>query len=263
MNNDLYVSDLINHTRVTFDGSATIFNGVPDWVYEEEVFSRDSALWWSPDSTHLAYLRLNETAVPEFHLQMYTNINATYPEEVAIKYPKAGAPNPLASLHLYSLTLDTNIMLTSNSTTKATVATAAADSTLDEFEDADRIITDVTWATANHTYLLFKQTNRVQDVELTSLVDIDDHNLNKSTISNVRTYKPDDGGWVDSAQTMVYIPNSKSTDKTVRYLDVIDDGEGFMHLAVLNQNGQAKWLTSGEWEVISGSVVVDQSRRLV
>ncbi|KAI8889441.1 hypothetical protein K501DRAFT_282328 [Backusella circina FSU 941] len=251
-------SDLLNHTRITFDGSATIFNGVPDWVYEEEVFSKDSALWWSPDSTHLAYLRLNETAVPEFHLQMYTNINATYPEEVAIKYPKAGAPNPLASLHLYSLTLDTNIMLTSNSTTKAT-----AESKVDEFKDDDRIITDVTWATENHTYLLFKQTNRVQDIELTSLVGIDDANLNKSTISSVRTYKPEDGGWVDSAQTMVYIPNSKSTDKTVRYLDVIDDGEGFMHLAVLNQNGQAKWLTSGEWEVIAGSVIVDQSRRLI
>lgn len=34
MNNDLYISDLKKHTRVTFDGSKTVFNGVPDWVYE-------------------------------------------------------------------------------------------------------------------------------------------------------------------------------------------------------------------------------------
>lgn len=34
MENDLYVSDLVESTRVTFDGSATVFNGVPDWVYE-------------------------------------------------------------------------------------------------------------------------------------------------------------------------------------------------------------------------------------
>lgn len=77
-----------NVTRVTFDGSATIFNGKPDWVYEEEVFARDYALWWSPDSTHIAYLRFNETNVPEFHLQYYTTSNNSYPDEVALKYPK-------------------------------------------------------------------------------------------------------------------------------------------------------------------------------
>lgn len=32
--NDLYVTDLEKHTRVTFDGAPEIFNGVPDWVYE-------------------------------------------------------------------------------------------------------------------------------------------------------------------------------------------------------------------------------------
>lgn len=34
MDNDLYVTDLETERRITFDGSATIFNGVPDWVYE-------------------------------------------------------------------------------------------------------------------------------------------------------------------------------------------------------------------------------------
>lgn len=39
MDNDIYVANLDKnvHTRVTFDGSATIFNGVPDWVYEGKV----------------------------------------------------------------------------------------------------------------------------------------------------------------------------------------------------------------------------------
>jgi Tol biopolymer transport system component len=41
MNNDIYVANLDKntHTRVTFDGSATIFNGVPDWVYEGKATS--------------------------------------------------------------------------------------------------------------------------------------------------------------------------------------------------------------------------------
>lgn len=92
MGNEIYVTDLENVTRITFDGSATIFNGKPDWVYEEEVFAKDYALWWSPDSTHIAYLRFNETNVPEFHLQYYTaNTNNSYPSEVVLKYPKVRA----------------------------------------------------------------------------------------------------------------------------------------------------------------------------
>jgi dipeptidyl aminopeptidase len=153
-------------------------------------------------------------------------------------------------------------MVTSNSTTNATIETAQK---FFEFEDADRIITDVTWATETSTHLLFKQTNRVQDIEITSLVTIGSP-LNETSIENTRRYKPDDSGWVDSAQTMVYIPNSKPKDTTVRYLDVIDNGSGYMHLAVLKaSSGKSSpvWLTSGYWEVIPGTVVVDHERQLV
>ena len=27
------------------------YNGVPDWVFEEEVFEDNKALWWSPAGT--------------------------------------------------------------------------------------------------------------------------------------------------------------------------------------------------------------------
>ena len=88
MENDLYVSNLDEVRQITFDGSATVFNGVPDWVYEEEVFGKDYTVWWSPDSTHIAYLRFNETAVPEYHMPLYTSSNSSYPDEMSIKYPK-------------------------------------------------------------------------------------------------------------------------------------------------------------------------------
>lgn len=88
MNNDLYVTNLVNHTRITHDGSSTIFNGVLDWVYEEEIFDSNLAMWWSPDSTHIAYLRSNETNVHDIRLQHYTQENSIYPEETVVKYPK-------------------------------------------------------------------------------------------------------------------------------------------------------------------------------
>jgi dipeptidyl aminopeptidase len=96
-NNDLYViteSELAstnpNAIRVTTDGSSVVFNGVPDWVYEEEVFEGESALWWSPDGSTVAYLRSDETEVREYKLQYYNPSNDAFdvdqfPSELEMK----------------------------------------------------------------------------------------------------------------------------------------------------------------------------------
>ena len=35
------------------------YNGIPDWVFEEEVLEGNEALWWSPDSSKLVrYVRI-------------------------------------------------------------------------------------------------------------------------------------------------------------------------------------------------------------
>jgi dipeptidyl aminopeptidase len=36
-------------TPITKDGDENLFYGVPDWVYEEEVFSGNTGTWWSDD----------------------------------------------------------------------------------------------------------------------------------------------------------------------------------------------------------------------
>ncbi|RCI03344.1 hypothetical protein CU098_011828 [Rhizopus stolonifer] len=260
MNNNIYVTDLIKHKQVTFDGSKTVFNGIPDWVYEEEVLASNFALWWAPDSSHLAYLRLDETSVPEYHLQMYTrDRNASYPKQDNIKYPKAGAPNPLVSLHIYSLSTDRSI-------TASTGSGAKALSHIKDFKETNRLIVDVAWATESHTQLLFKQTNRIQDHEYTNMVNIDSVHLENSTIQLVREYKPNDGGWIDIAQNMVYLPpTNNSTKVDVSYLDILDNQDGFSHLAIITAGKKSKitWLTRGNWEVVAGTVQVDSKRQLV
>ncbi|KAF7724474.1 hypothetical protein EC973_000983 [Apophysomyces ossiformis] len=257
--NNLYVTDLQSHKQVTFDGSATVFNGVPDWVYEEEVFGTNFAVWWSPDSTHLAYLRLDETAVPEFHMALYTTSNQSYPEELKIRYPKAGAPNPLVSLYIYSLPDDASLLVT---TDEKMAIQSIKSKEYKDFELNDRIITEVTWATEAHSHLLFKQTNRVQDHQLTIVVTLAD-GLHKATATVAREYKPEDGGWVDvpATPTMVFLSSDKGD---IRYLDVADNKDGFAHLVIFSTgNDKPVWLTSGEWEVVAGTVVVDKSRQLV
>lgn len=104
--------------------------------------------------------------------------------------------------------------------------------------------------------------NRVQDLEITSLVTVG-KSANETLAEQVRTYKPDDGGWIEASQTMVYMPNPRNN--AIQYLDIIDNDSGYMHLALLStkESDEPIWLTSGEWEVIAGSVVVDQKRQLI
>src|SRR5205085_1309680 len=97
--NNLYVLDLpTGHERaLTNDGNAKVLNGRLDWIYQEEVYGRGNfeAYWWSPDSTRIAFLRLDETPVPTFavvdHIPPNQGLEVT-------PYPKAGDPNPLVRL---------------------------------------------------------------------------------------------------------------------------------------------------------------------
>lgn len=101
--NDIYIRDLTDGqlTRVTDDGLVNeIINGAADWVYEEE-FAFAKAIYWSPDGERLAFLKFDESAVPEF---TYTDFHdGMYPEYNTFKYPKVGEENSTVSLHAYNL----------------------------------------------------------------------------------------------------------------------------------------------------------------
>ena len=101
-NNNLYIKDLINNgtLQITADGEKNkIINGITDWVYEEE-FAFVRAFEWNKNSNKLAYLRFDETEVPEFSMDMYGT--ELYPTQHVFKYPKAGEKNALISLHIFN-----------------------------------------------------------------------------------------------------------------------------------------------------------------
>ena len=86
--------------QITTDGKKnSIINGITDWVYEEE-FAFVRAFDWSADSKKLAYIRFDETQVPEFTMSMFAK--DLYPTQTTFKYPKAGEKNALVSLHIYN-----------------------------------------------------------------------------------------------------------------------------------------------------------------
>jgi dipeptidyl-peptidase-4 len=101
--NNLYVVDIATgrERALTADGDQKILNGRLDWVYQEELYGRGNfrAYWWSPDSTKIAYLKLDETQVREF--AVVDHIARLQEVEIG-PYPKAGDPNPRVSLGVVS-----------------------------------------------------------------------------------------------------------------------------------------------------------------
>ncbi|MAW97173.1 MULTISPECIES: S9 family peptidase [unclassified Leeuwenhoekiella] len=101
--NNLFVKNLMTGetTQVTTDGAKNkIINGITDWVYEEE-FAFVRAFDWNADGTKLAYIRFDETEVPEFSMDVFGK--ELYPSQDVFKYPKAGETNATVSLHIYNL----------------------------------------------------------------------------------------------------------------------------------------------------------------
>ncbi len=101
--NNLFFKDLSSGktTQVTADGKKNgIINGASDWVYEEE-FELVRAFEWSGDGRKIAFLRFDESFVPEFMMEKYNG--EAYPEIEKFKYPKVGEKNATVSAWIFDL----------------------------------------------------------------------------------------------------------------------------------------------------------------
>ena len=101
-NNNIFLVKLLynnSESQVTKDGEYNkVLNGIPDWVYEEE-FGLSRAFDFSADSQMLAWIRYDESEVPEFRFTMFQGLapkidsNTLYPNEYSYKYPVPGVNN--------------------------------------------------------------------------------------------------------------------------------------------------------------------------
>lgn len=144
--------------QITSSGNASLFHGVSDWVYEEEIFGADFALWWSPDSAKIAYLSFDETTVDEYTFPIYNPTEDShtvhpYPKHVTMKYPKPGYDNPLVSIHVFGVD-HYDALKTAGDTEDVAVQQASWELTWDNRLPAEnRVIVDVVWV-ANSTLLV-------------------------------------------------------------------------------------------------------------
>ncbi|KAJ7746743.1 dipeptidyl aminopeptidase [Mycena maculata] len=272
--NDLYVLPSPTSPapiRITTTGSTSLFNGVPSWVYEEEVLSGPSALWFSPLSSKLAFLTFDESLVDEFTFPIYNPTEdadavVPYTSTVAMKYPKPGYRNPIVEVAVFDL----NAFL------------AAGDSDVDvqlltldwagrHVED-DSVISEIKWVSDN--MLILKEVNRNADngsvvlfekLATASSVLTSTERAQGTVVRNLgKDGEEGDDGWIDNYQNIYALPTqlvSSLSAGTVAgaYLDVVPTPEGYNHLALFSPPSSSTpiWLTSGEWEVTKGVMGVD------
>jgi len=254
--NNMFLRKLADNKviQITKDGGTELFYGIPDWVYEEEVFAGNSVIWWSEDGQYIAFMRTDETAVPEYPIQYFVSRPSgekpepgeeNYPEVRQIKYPKAGAPNPVVELQFYNLAKDEVFSVKSDSVQLG----------------KEKLITEVVWA-GKDGKVLVRITNRESDVLNVVLIDV-----TQRTEKVIRTVDVTalDGGWFEVSEYTRFIPGDPGNGRPHDgYIDTIIH-DNYDHLAYFTplDNPEPILLTSGPWEVVNAPSAIDLKNNLV
>lgn len=219
-----------NPAQVTTDGRENIYNGVCDWVYEEEVFSTKTALWFSPNGAQLAYVRFDDTPVRTMQIPIYGIPGAfQYPEEIVIPYPKTGSPNPLVQL----FSVDLKTLAEENKIEKYEILAPF------KLRNAEHIIAVVAWA--NNETLLSTWMNRVQNETYVQTCDDDKCTLLKSWVSKT--------GWIDFFKAPLF--SADGTHFVFINSTKQSNNNSYRHLTMVSmKNGKSTALTSGHFTVL-------------
>ncbi|TRY64286.1 hypothetical protein TCAL_02614 [Tigriopus californicus] len=216
-----------NDVAITSTGiPGVVFNGIADWVYEEEVISDTKALWFSPDNRHLAWIEFNDTEVEVMPLQVYGQPNRLefqYPIPTPLSYPKPGRTNPFVNVYV------------------ADVSTRSPRSYLLEpptyFGDREKIIYAVTWANNKEVSLTWE--NRHQNYSIVSICDVAVANCRDSLVMT------EPNGWLELDQAPVFTQDGRQFAMSL-------SADGFKHVNVINRD------TNQRIPITSGNMVVTE-----
>lgn len=213
---DLYVVDLSGRERrLTTDGNAQRLNGKLDYVYQEEIYGRGNfkGFWWSPDSSRLAFLQLDERLVPEYTI---VDDMEQHPNVKTFAYPKAGDPNPRVALKIVPAD-GGKIVDVDNA----------------RYTGGEFLIVNVTWAPDAKSV-----TYQVQNREQTWLDLVSATTDGKSKALFRETTK----AWVDPLGEPEWLPDGSFLWQSER--------TGWRHLYHYKSDGTLiRQVTNGEWEV--------------
>ncbi|XP_034720680.1 inactive dipeptidyl peptidase 10-like isoform X4 [Etheostoma cragini] len=241
-NNIYYQSDVkSNSLRITSSGmEGVIFNGLADWLYEEEILRSHLAHWWSPDGERLAFLTLNDTLVPNMVLPRFTG--NTYPKGLHYPYPMAGQRNPGVKLSVVNLFGATHTQELQPP---------------DQLRHSDFYVTMVKWLSKTH--LAVRWVNRPQNASVLTVCE--------ATIGVcLQRHEESSETWLSmQGQEPLF---SKDRTRFFLTLPVKQGGHGdFHHITMFSKklrsdHYEVRHLTSGDWEVTK-IVAYDENNQIV
>jgi dipeptidyl-peptidase 4 len=213
---NIYVYDLLRKTErpLTRDGSDTIFNGELSFMYGEDVFNREGTeLWWSPDSTALAYLQIDVSGVTEF---VYYDFQPFNPRVIKQRYPLVGEKIETARVGIAELS--------SGETTW-----------IDVTGRPDEYVVHVDWLSGSRR-LSVQTLNRDQDV-------LDVYFADRATGRTTPILKETDPAWVNVGDDLYFLKDGK------RFIWG-SERSGFKHLYLYDTEGKLlNPITKGNWAV--------------
>ncbi|XP_075993582.1 inactive dipeptidyl peptidase 10-like, partial [Genypterus blacodes] len=241
-NNIYYQADVrSNSLRITSSGlEGVVFNGLGDWLYEEEILRSRLAHWWSPDGERLAFLTINDTLVPNMALAQFTG--STYPRGLQYPYPMASQTNPAVKLSVVNLFGATHTQELQPP---------------DQFRLRDFYVSMVKWI--SNTHLAVRWLSRPQNASVLTVCD--------ATIGScLQRLEETSEAWLSNQGQEPLFSSDRS--RFLLTLPVKQGGQGdFHHITmftkkVRSEQNEVRHLTSGDWEV-TRIVAYDESNQIV
>ncbi|CAI5762576.1 inactive dipeptidyl peptidase 10 isoform X1 [Podarcis lilfordi] len=229
-NNIYYQPDVKSSSlRLTSSGKeGIVFNGIADWLYEEELLHSHITHWWSPDGERLAFLMINDSLVPNMVIPRFTGF--LYPRGKQYPYPKAGEMNPTVKLYVVNLYGPTHTLELMPP---------------DGFKSREYYIMMVKWV--SNTKTVVRWLNRPQNLSILTVCET-------TTGACSMKYEFTSEVWLSKQNEEPVF--SKDGNKFFMTVPVKQGGRGeFHHIAMFNVQTKSeqfsiRHLTSGNWEVI-------------
>jgi len=210
---------------VTQAGTEEIRKGELDWVYPEELDIK-TAYWWSPDSSAIAYLEMDERKVSQYPMVDFASPRGEAEME---RYPPAGGANPIVRVFVASLN-------------------GGEPRAMDAGAETDIYIPRVNWLT-DSKHLAIQRLNRTQTTLELLIADA-------STGKTRAALSENDPNWINVSDDLYFLKDGK------RFV-WSSERSGYRHLYLYDLEGkQLAQLTKGAWEVTSLDAV-DEAKGLV
>ena len=229
---NLFVIDIASgqEQALTTDGKDAVQNGVAEFVAQEEM-GRSTGYWWSPDESHIAFTRIDDSPVQEAER---FEINADGARMFRQRYPSAGTANTYVELKV--------IQLRSNTVTPVKVG----------FDDG--YLARVTWFNDSKHVAVQRQTRDQKRLELLK-VDV--------ATGDAKTLLTETSpAWIELHDDLRFLKQRDAFIWASRR-------SGFRHLYLYDLDGNLiRPLTAGNWMVVGdgtedGLVGVDEARGIV